>query len=198
MEQVNMATQQINGDPVTTVSTKNNSGTISSFGANSGTFFLNSPVSDSVDAFGSTIVDGSYVDPANAAGTFAYNNDRPIAIKLTNSLAEVANDFLLSGANDMASFKGINNQLVNDQDLAVIDDGVRTSRQTKAIREGKFDIYSGKFEAGYPVTEVDFFLGADNSSGDKAGKPSRAVPGSLAFKSGVSQPTVQNYEKKTG
>jgi hypothetical protein len=193
-----MATQQINGDPVTTVSTKNNSGTISSFGMDSGTFSLNSPVTETVAAFGSTVVDSSTVDPANAAGVFAFNNKRPIAMKLTDSLATVSNDFLLSAANDMANFKAVNNQLVHDQDLDVTDDGVRTRKQTKAIREGKFDIYTGKYQAGYPEVEVDFFLGADNSSGDKAGKATRRNPGSLTFKYGVPQPTVQNYEKKTG
>lgn len=191
-----MATQQINGDPVTKISTKNNSGTISSFGGDSGTFSLNSPVTETVAAFGSTVVDSSTVDPADAAGVFAFNNKRPIAMKLTDSLATVSNDFLLSAANDMANFKAINNQLVVDG--ATTDDGVRTRRQTKAIREGKFDIYTGKYQAGYPEVDVDFFLGADNSSGDKAGKPTRRDPGSLTFKYGVPQPTVQNYEKKTG
>ncbi|NDB60333.1 hypothetical protein EB001_18040 [bacterium] len=193
-----MATQQINGDPVTKVSTKNNAGTVTSFGTASGTFTSTSPATEAVNAFGSTVVDGSYVDPANAAGTFAFNNSRPVAMKLTDSLATVSNDFLLSGANDMANFRCINNQLVHDADLDITDDGVRTNRQTKAIREGKFDIYTGKFESGYPVVGIDLFLGADNNSGDKAGKVSRKNPGSLTFKSTEAKPTVQNYDKKTG
>jgi hypothetical protein len=191
-----MATQQINGDPVTTTSTKNNSGTITSFGSNSGTFSLTPPSTDSVGVFGSTVIDGNDTDAANSAGVFAFSNQKPVAVKLTDSLAEVSNDFLLSGANDPASFKAINNQLVEQSGNLV--DGVRTRQQTKAIREGKFDIYTGKYDAGYPDVTVDEFTGADGVSGDTAGKPTRLDPGSLVYKGGISEPVTKDYEKKTG
>lgn len=190
-----MATQQINGDPVTTTSTKNNSGTITSFGENSGTFSLTPPSTDKVDAFGSTLVDGDDTNPANGAGTFAFNNPRPIAVKLTDSLAGVNNDFLLSGGNDTANFRAIHNQLVEQSGVPV--DGVRTRKQTSAIREGKFDIYSGKYDAGYPVVAVDEFDGSDGVSGDKAGKPTRLEPGSMVYRVGT-EAVTKDYEKKTG
>jgi hypothetical protein len=190
-----MATQQTNGNAVTNSSTKNNHGTISSYGSSSGTFTMNRPSTDKSNV-GSTVIDGPNTDKANNAGVFAFHNTKPVAIKLTNSLATVSNDFLISGANDTNNFKAINYQLVDNS--GVLTDGVRTNQNTSAIRQGKFDIYSGKFDPGYPVVSEDAFLGSDGTSGDKAAKVSRQDQGSLVFIYGSPTPVSQDYDEKTG
>ena len=191
-----MATQQINGDPVTVNSTKNNSGTLKANGETSGTFVASPVSTEAVGAFASTVVDGNDADPALSAGTFAYNNQKPVGFKVTDELSGVSNDFLMSAANDPESFKTIHYQQVSESGVFV--DGVRTVKTATAIRQGKFDIYSGKFDAGFPVVTEDAFSGADGASGDTAAKVTRQEPGTLVYKLGQPIPVSQEYDEKTG
>jgi hypothetical protein len=57
---------------------------------------------------------------------------------------------------------------------------------TTAIRSQKFDIYTGKFDTGYPVVSVD------NFGNDEAALVSRSNPGTLAFIVGK-RPVSQSY-----
>lgn len=131
--------------------------------------------------FGSTVIDGDDADKALSAGVFAYNNESPIAKRVTDTLSTVSNDVLLSGAAQPSLVRSIH-------ELEVL----RTRRLTTAIRQNKWNEFTGEFDAGYPVVTVDT-LATDN-----AANPTRAIPGLLNYKS--SGPTIvsDNYSKKTG
>lgn len=191
-----MATQQVNGSPVTNSSTKNYGGVVKTNGlASSPVSTENVVLIGSGLVFGSVVIDGSSADKALSAGVFAYNNSRPVSMKVTQELSGVSNNFLVSGANNVKNIRSIQYQQVNDGGTLV--DGVRTTKTTKAIREGKWDIYTGKFNAGYPEVSVDTFEGVDGLSGDEAAKVTRAEPGTLVYKLSKGAPVSQDYEKKT-
>lgn len=171
-----MATIQTDGtSPVTKQSTDNNGGTVKANGNVSGTFQAKPTSEEKVGVFGSTVIDNDSADPALSDGIFAYNNQDPVAKKLTSSLAGTPNDYLLSGAADPNNIRSIHKLEV-----------VRTRRLTKAIRQNKFNRYTGKFEAGYPQTGVDDFYdiglnALSTSSTDDAATPTRDNPGELTF-----------------
>jgi hypothetical protein len=190
-----MATQQINGSPVTNTSTKNYGGVVKTNGTSSAPVSTENVVLEGVDVFGSVVVDGLESDKALSAGTFAFNNRSPVAMKVSQELSGVANDFLLSGANNVGDIRSIQYQQVKDGSTLI--DGVRTTQTTKAIREGKWDIYTGKFDAGYPQVSVDTFEGIDGASGDEAAKVDRLNPGVLVYKLSKGVPVSENYDKKT-
>lgn len=143
--------------------------------------------------FGSTVLPSN--DVTSAGGTLAYNNQAPIAKRLTTKINGVTNTFLLSGALVPSLIQSIHNLKILGMGYM---DGTRTTKTTSAIRGGQFNIYNGQFDNGYPQHSDDYFLGVDNSSGDKAAKPSRAVPGTLTFKYGSPIIMTQNYSEKTG
>lgn len=195
-----MATQQINGSPVTSTSTKNYGGVVKTNGPTSAPVSVENIVLGDEGVFGSVVVDGLNTDKALSSGTFAFNNQQPIAMKITQELSGVANDFLLNGANNVKDIRSIQYQQVK-ADFSIEDsgliDGVRTTKTTKAIREGKWDVYTGKFDAGYPEVSVDAFDGVDGVSGDEAAKVDRSNPGVLVYKLSKGIPISENYDKKT-
>lgn len=188
-----MATLQTDGtSPVTSQSSVNNGGTIRANGN------VSSGVSSSVQTsrpdlgrFGSTVVNNNSADPALTSGTFAYNNERPVAKKTTTSLAGVSNDVLLSAAGQPGLVRSIHRQEV-----------VRTTRTATAIRAGFWDIYSGTWSTN-PTTAVDpFWDNANNTtsatSTDEAASPTRSVPGELVYRDGSALPVTDVYKPKTG
>lgn len=190
-----MATQQINGSPVTNKSTKNYGGVVKTNGQGSAPISTENVVLAKEGVFASVVVDGVNTDKALDSGTFAFNNKKPVAMKITQELSGVVNDFLTSGASDVVNIRSIQYQRVDDGGNLV--DGVRTTKTGSAIRQGKFDMFSGKFDAGYPQVSVDAFEGADNSSGDKAAKVNRENPGELVYKLSSGVPVSEDYPKKT-
>lgn len=190
-----MATQQINGSPVTRNSTKNYGGIVKTNGEGSAPVSVEKVVLDKEGVMGSVVINGLNTDKALSAGTFAFNNEKPVGMKLSQELSGVPNDFLLSGSNDVQNIRSIQYQQV--QNVAGLEDGVRTVQTGKAIREGKWDMYSAKFEPGYPQVSVDAFKGSDNASGDKAAKVTRKNPGDLVYKLTKGVPVTESYDKKT-
>lgn len=132
------------------------------------------------EVFGSVVVDNSSANKALNDGVFANNTQRPIAKKVTIQLGGVANNVLRSGAARPELVKSINKL-----------ETLRTRRFTTAIRENKYNRFTGRFDAGYPVVAVDS-LGADN-----AANPSRTLPGQLVFKIGAKVPVSSDYKPKT-
>lgn len=197
-----MSTIQPNGSPSTPTSTKNNGGAVIA-GSVSRNMKSIGFVQPDVGVFGSAVVEGVNAVNPQPLGVFNYNNNRPVAMKTTSNLAAINNNFLLSGANDPDSIKSINYMVIDkptglgDPEVAYID-GTKTTRTASAIRENKLNIYTGKFDSGYPGTSDDYFLGVDNASGDKAAKVTRLVPGSLVYKLSKKPPVSQNYAEKTG
>lgn len=139
--------------------------------------------------FGSTVVDGNNTDKALSGGVFAYNNQKPTAKRLSETINGSLNDYLLSGAAVPSLVKSIHYLKVCSGGCS---DGVRTRKLTTALREGRFNEYTGKFEVGYPVVSVD------NFDTDNASRPSRSVPGTLVYKSGSQVPTTAAYKPKKG
>jgi hypothetical protein len=179
MGDFNMSTVQTNGSAVTVVSTKNKGGTVVAAGsAASGVLQSRRAVTYRLSAFASTVVNGANTDPANA-GTFAYNNSRPVAMRYTTALAGVANTFLRSGSSAPGTRRVVNKT-----------ESVRTRRYATAIRAGNYNLYTGQFSSA-PTVAVDSF-GTDN-----AASPTAAVPGSLVYKIGNPVPFSKDYAKKT-
>lgn len=188
-----MATVQTDGTSVVTKqSTVNNGGIITANGtAASDVVRTESTASAQVGVFGSTVVDNDSADKALSAGKFAFNNKKPIAKKVTTSLAGVAEPFFKSGAGDPGSIQSIHQIRV-----------IRTRRDTTAIRQGNWNYYNGQFDPGYPVVAVDEFydVAADATSvnpTDNAANPTQEVPGELVYKTGAPNPVQDAYAKKT-
>jgi hypothetical protein len=147
--------------------------------------------------FGSAVIDNLDQDIANkalSAGTFAYNNQRPVAKKTTSAISGVANDFLVSGAARPTLVQSIHKIQVLGEGYA---EGVRTRKLTSAIRAGKWNQYTGEFEAGYPQQSTDIFS-LDPTYKDVAANPTREVPGSLTYKTGAPEAVNDVYKEKTG
>lgn len=178
-----MATLQTDGiSAVTSTSTDNNGGTIKSNSTTlTGTFQISQITQPETAVFGSTAIDGTDTDPALSGGVFAYNNESPISKKLSTSLSTVSNSVLLSGAAQPALVRSIHKLEV-----------LRTRQATKATRENRFNIYTGKYDSGYPLVVVDS-LGTDN-----AAIPTRSNPGSFNYKYAAPSIVSDNYEAKTG
>jgi len=176
-----MATQQVNGSAVTASSTNNDNGSVLNGGSTSVLTSVALGYSN-VGVFGSSVVDGNDTDKALSAGVFSYNDQKPVAKRVTEELAGgVSNTVLLSGAAQPGLLRSIHKLEV-----------VRTRRFTMAIRDNKYNRYTGQWEAGYPVVDVDTL------ATDEAATPTRAVPGELVYKTGAPVPVQDNYKEKTG
>jgi hypothetical protein len=176
-----MATVQVDGtSSVTTTSTDNNGGTIKANGAVSGTFSASSVTQSKTGVFGSTVVDNDSADKALSAGTFAFDNNSPVAKKITTSLSGVSNTVLLSGAGNPGGIRSIHKI-----------ESIETLKLTTAIRENRYNEFSGEFDAGYPE------LSTDNFGSDDAANPTRSVPGELVYRTGAKEPVTDEYKAKT-
>jgi hypothetical protein len=132
--------------------------------------------------FASTVLDNGSADEALSAGTFAYNNTRPVAKRSTTTLSGVSNTVLRSGADQPGLIRSIHKLEV-----------LRTRRLTTALRANKYNRSTGAWDSGYPVVAVDT-LGTDT-----AATPTRSAPGQLTYKLGQPVPVSNNdYKAKTG
>lgn len=189
-----MATVQKNGSSaVTSTSTVNNGGVMTANGTSaSNKLRSENTASNPVGVFASTVVSGVNTAKPLSGGTFAYNEQRPVAKKLTSTLAgTVSNTFLRSGAEDPGDLRSINFQTK-----------VRTQRTTTAIRANKWNECLGVWESSYPVNTTDNFFnpatsGSSSTSTDEAAQPTRLVPGELTYLQGNPVPKLDNYKAKT-
>lgn len=150
--------------------------------------------------FGSTVIETTNV--TNAGGTLAYNNQSPVAKRLSSKINGSSNDVLLSGAAQPQLIEGIHKSRICTMGCT---EGVRTTKTTSAVRGGAFNLYTGKFASGYPEHSDDYFVGIDyynsgsiDNIGDHAAQPTRAVPGTLTYRYGSPNTVTQNYSEKTG
>lgn len=98
------------------------------------------------------------------------------------------NNVLLSGAADPTNRKSINRM-----------QAVRTTLWSTAYRADKFSLYSGKFEAGFPLVSNDDTMVVNGGVyQDKAANPTRTVPGRLSYRTGAKNPVVVDYKRKNG
>lgn len=158
-----MAVKQANGvSEVTATSTNNNGGSMKANGTAS---VLNSQSTsyDDVGVFGSVVADTDDTAKAVSAGDFSYDNEEPICKKITSSLAGVQTDVLATSSDFPNMIQDPHKQLVVNE-LGITVEGVKTRRQTSAIREGKWNYYTGKFDTGYPTVAADGFFNIANGS----------------------------------
>lgn len=174
-----MATQTVGGGTVTKATTKNNHGVAKSVGSTASVLSNQALGASNVGVFGSTVVDNDSADKALSGGTFKYDNESPIAKRVTTALSGVSNTYLRSGAAKPDLVRGIHKLEV-----------VRTRRLTTAIRAGAWNIYTGAFSSA-PTVAVD------SLATDEAATPTRSVPGELVYKTGAPTPVQDNYKAKT-
>lgn len=185
--EIKMATAKINGVDYSVPPNVKNSGAVNNRGVaakvGSSTKLTNVQVSRfNTTVFASTVIDNDWADEALSAGTFAYNNSKPVAPRVTTTLSGVSNTFLRSGADTPTLVRSIHKL-----------ETLRTRRLTTAIRANKYNRFTGAWDAGYPVVAVD------SLNSDTAATPTRSVPGQLTYKLGNPIPVSNNdYKAKTG
>lgn len=148
-----MSSAQINGSNSTGNyydggSTKNKGG--ASFKAGSSTNLQNVSNKNNVNVHGSIVVDGTDTDKALSSGAFSYNNSKPLAQRLTKQIGSLPNNAISRGASNPPPFLGFNKI-----------ESIKTSRLATAIRDGNFNLYTGKYSS-ISLT-IDSF-GADTES----------------------------------
>jgi hypothetical protein len=184
--EIKMAEIQQNGSSVTGnyyngTSTKNNSGSIISGGANPvRNLTKKNPKGYNVGVFASVVVQSDLVGNAKAvsAGTFSHNHVKPLSARVTTELAGVNNNALLRGA-DVPSLV---------RSIAKIE-SVTTNRTATAFRAG-FNLFTGRY-TGSVTTASDSF------GSDVAASPTTSNPGRLAYMIGRKIPTLTSYKAKT-
>ena len=117
-----------------------------------------STATSNIDVFGSTVIDKDDTDKSLNAGVFAYDNEEPVAKRVTSSLSTVSNTYLISGAADP-------NQRRSPHKV----ESIRTTLIATAIREGYWNEYIGEFDAGYPASSVYYLPTQTNSCVFKQG-----------------------------
>lgn len=193
-----MATAKINGSDYSVQPNRKGSGSVNNGGVatRTGTSTKLSNVKTSrfnTAVFASTVLDNDSADEARSAGVFAYNNQKPVAKRVTTQLSGVNNSVLRSGASQPSLTRSIAKQ-----------ETIRSNRVTTALRSNKYNRVTGAWDSGYPVVAVDnWFNPATNSSSstttDTAATPTRSRPGQLTYKSGNPVPVTNNdYKAKTG
>jgi hypothetical protein len=182
-----MATIQVNGAPVTSSSTRNNGGAAKRV---KNTYLLDGlSVSGSTVGFvGSKVVVGVNTFKGLASGVFGYNSNAPVAKRYSITLSGYPNSVLRSGALVPSLIKGVHKV-----------ESVITLLQTTAIRAGKLNLYTGKFDVGYPELSNDTGTSGTgkmlvDSSGQYRDTATKS-PGRLTFRTGSKLPVNNSYEK---
>lgn len=187
-----MATMQVNGSAVTTSSTRNNGGAA-----------LRVKNTDLVDGLslggtdngfvGSRVLVKEDVAKAVSAGLVAYNTNTPVARRSSVTLTGLSNTVLQSGASQPTQRRSVHRL-----------ESVVTLLTLTAIRAGKFNMYTGKFDAGYPEVVDDtgvsgtgkLLVDASGDYRDTATVFSNAVPGRLTYRTGAKVPVNDTYAAK--
>lgn len=176
-----MATVQINGSSVVGNyydggSTKNKGGVAIKAGTSS--TLTNRPVKAvDVGVYNSIVVDGIDTDPSLSGGVFAYNDNKPVAKRVTTALATVSNKVLRSGA-AVPSLQTEINKL----------EAVITNRTATAFRAGNFNLFTGKYTSVTTAT--------DSFGNDTEARVTRSAPGRLVYLLGKA-PVRTGYKAKT-
>lgn len=120
--------------------------------------------------FASTVIDGDNTDKVVVSEDFAKDTQRPLGKVVSQTVA-----------NQPEYIRSIHKGEV-----------YRTRKLTTAIREGKWNQFTGEFDPTYPENVVD------NFEPDSAASPSRTLPGTLVYKSSAPDPVSDIYKEKTG
>ena len=173
-----MATVQTDGSSaVTSASTVNNGGV----GFNVGTsdlltnqgFFAGEKT-----VFASTVVDNDQVDEAVSASTLAFDSPRGVIRRVNTTLGGISNTILQAGAAVPSQRQSFNQT-----------SGTYITDLTTAIRDGRWNAYSGAFSPDVSGVDADF--GVDN-----AANVTRAIPGELYYLQGGKLAVTGTYSAK--
>lgn len=176
---------------------KNDGGTIKGNGNTTNKKFQKIIVNsrpESIFYKGSTVILNNTTEKALDQGIFAKNTKAPIAKKTTEQINVTNNNYLVSGALKPNLIKSVNKfQICGLPSIngPTCQDGTRTRKVTTAIRNNKYNIFSGKFDQGFPETQDDIF------ETDSAVSLSRNNVGVMSYKKPINVET-KNYSKKTG
>lgn len=181
----------------TGTSTKNRGGAVINVGSTTALVDNLALGTANLGAFGSrvvqdTVTSGDYAAVASSGSTnFAYNNQKPIAMRYTTSIAGTGNTVLQSASNTPSLTRSIHRQEV-----------VRSRRLTTAIRAGYWNIFSGQFSTAPTVAVDDTWSNSAGAtvatSSDDSANPSRTAPGELTIKLGQQVPVNSGYKPKNG
>lgn len=117
-------------------------------------------------------------------GTFAVQGEENfIMMKNDATVHGQANTKLASGASDYGRRK-----------IAKFDESLNTVRTATAMRQGRYDEYSGAFDVGYP-TEATDTLNTDDATVDSTTK--LGLKGELQYRAGGPNPEQKDYTAKT-
>lgn len=158
---------------------KNNHGVACGYNSRPGSLLSSVELGAEATRTGSVVVDGDSADKAVSAGSFAYNNQAPVAKRLTKKLSGVANAVLLKAADQPALVDSIHEV-----------EGVTTNKTATAIRAGYLNFYSGSWSTPPAVS-------SDSFGNDNAARVSRSNPGSLTYKAGKPAANTVGYKAKT-
>lgn len=185
-----MATKQQNGSNVTGnywsgTSTKNNSG--SAFRIKDAAVLKSVAAGLNIPT-GSIVIDGTDTNKALSGGVFAYNDQKPVAKRVTVSLANVSKTFLQSGAARPELVVSVNK-------IETVD----TRAIATAIRSGYWNIYSGKFTTDPSVSYDAMHKSVSGTSViDVAANVSRSNTGRLTYMLGAGNAVNHSYDSKRG
>lgn len=124
----------VTGNAWSGTSTNNNHGTANRIGSTSTVLENREPTRSQADLNGSVVVDGNDTDEALAASTIAYNNQSPIAMRLTSTISGQSNNVLQSASNAPGQLRSINKR-----------ESYKATKIATAYRNGYWDPYLGKF-----------------------------------------------------
>lgn len=167
-----MSIQQVNGDVVTSNSTNNNGGSSIGVGINTNISSITS--ANTITNIGT--IDGENTDPALSEGVFNNDAKKSIIKRITNSLAEIPNDYLISGALKPSLIKSIKNV-----------ESRTTNKTASAIRDGNYNFYNNTFASGFPASSDDYF------GNDLAARTTTYYGGRFAANIGNPLPLYINY-----
>lgn len=126
---------------------------------------------------GSVVVDGADTSGINTTD-FGLNLAGGVTRRVTSSIAGVANTVLLGGS-DFLIRRPIHFR--EDRD---------TLPYASGIRAGSWNAFSGIFD---PALQIH----TDSFGNDDAARPSRSIPGELAYQHGSTVPKQDDYKSKT-
>jgi len=126
----------------------------------------------------------------------AFNGGTQVIKRVTNTIAGTSNTVLLFGASDGAAGNSIHQAQV-----------VRSNQYKTAIRENKWNEFSGVFDTGFPeivnsgaysqATDTDVSQELATSGVDNASNPTAAIPGELVYRDGSPLPNQDDYKART-
>ena len=158
------------------------SGTATRIGSSSTNLTNVSVTRDQTTVFGSTVIDDAYANKALSSGTFRYDDQRPVGMRVSSTLAGVSKTALLSGAGVPGQTRSIHKR-----------ESFKVVKTASGIRANKYNRYDNTWAGGYPQT------GTETPGTDVAATPTRSAPGQLTYKLGQPVPVSDNdYKAKTG